>query len=133
MAFEDKIQSVDTNVLLRIILRDNEKYYRRALDLVMNGTDYYVDDYVIGECEHVLGREGYGREGIKGAIETLLGNRMFVWNSEFFEKVFENYLKHPKLSFNDCYLAEKAKGLGREPLWTFDKRLVTQLGAKIPS
>lgn len=129
---ENKIQSVDTNIVLRLILDDVPRQRRAAVRLLMNGADYYVDDYVLGEYEHVMARDGYSREEIIFRIRTLLGNPCFLWNEDIFENVFEDYLEHPKLSFNDCYLAEKAKSLAREPLWTFDRKLVAQMGAKVP-
>lgn len=40
---------------------------------------------------------------------------------------FPYYLRHPKLSWADCALAAEAKSKNREPLYTYDKKLATQL------
>jgi len=33
---------------------------------------------------------------------------------------------HPKLSFEDCLIAETARARAAVPLWTFDHKLATQ-------
>ena len=39
---------------------------------------------------------------------------------------------HPKLSFEDCYLATSAELSDAKPLWTFDRKLANQaLAAKL--
>jgi predicted nucleic acid-binding protein len=37
-----------------------------------------------------------------------------------------HYVNHPKLSFEDCYLAETANQNNAEPLYTLDRKLAAQ-------
>ena len=54
------------------------------------------------------------------------------YNRELVESVFPFYLKHPKLSFNDCMLGALAELNKAEPLYTLDKKLANQhLSAKM--
>ena len=124
MGFE--LCSVDTNVILRLISRDNIEMYERAVDLITtNGMYFYVPDFVIGEIVHVL-EKNCQRDTIVTAIQTVMQAPRLDYYEELFSKVFAMYLAHPKLSFNDCYLVYKAEEKGRVPLFTFDAKLAKQ-------
>lgn len=130
---KDSVHALDTNIILRLILNDIPEQRARAIKLLTSGAKFYVDDYIFGECEHVLERIGFSRQGITERLNLLLANDIFIWNQALFTKVFNLYLTHPKLSFNDCYLAAKTKSLNFAPLWTFDQKIATQLSGKIPT
>ncbi|MBQ3293064.1 hypothetical protein IJG93_02025 [Candidatus Saccharibacteria bacterium] len=42
------------------------------------------------------------------------------------EGALDIYVKNPKLSFTDCYLAVITDASGETPLWTLDHKLATQ-------
>ena len=44
----------------------------------------------------------------------------------FLEPALALYVLRPALSIEDCYLALLAKHHDKQPLWTFDKKLVKQ-------
>jgi predicted nucleic acid-binding protein len=48
-----------------------------------------------------------------------------------FEAACDIYLRHPKLSFEDCYLVVSAARSSAVPLWTFDKKLAGQTDARL--
>ena len=128
-----EIQSVDTNILLRVVMKDVPSQYEKVRRLIYRSDAvFYVDDVAISEAVYVLEKQQhYSREFIVEYLSGFLQLGRFVFSQEIL-KILRDYLEHPKLSFNDCYLAEKAKSLGREPLWTFDRKLVAQMGAKVP-
>lgn len=65
--------SVDTNVIIRLLTRDDEKQYKRAYGAFLK-EDVFVPDTVLVESEWVL-RYAYkfARERIAGAFSNLLG------------------------------------------------------------
>lgn len=127
-------ESVDTNVILRLILEDVPEQCLKVQDLFMRlGVSYNVADLAVEEVVYVL-QKGYGwtRDGIVGSLSSVLDLPWFRYNKNLFEQVFPMYLEHPKLSFNDCCLAVYARLNEAEPLWTFDRAMAGQLpGAKL--
>lgn len=126
MKLNYRCASLDTNILIRLIMTDDKKQHQSALNLILNGNDYYVDDYAVMETVYVLTKENYSRTDIAESILDLLSNNVFTYNQKFFMPVFERYLSHPSLSFNDCVLEARAKEKGAVPLWTFDRKFAHQ-------
>ena len=123
----NNIESLDTNILLRRIICDNEAQVKKVENfLLTHNCDFYVDDSVISECVYVLTKNDYDRDFIVTALTTYLSNKMFIYDRALFAEVFPYYLSHPSLSFEDCYLTFKVAELQAEPLWTFDHKFATQ-------
>lgn len=129
MAFRT-CESIDTNIILRLILRDVPTQCVKIQDLFMRqGYVYNVADLAIGEAVYVLQKSyGWTREGIIAALKDILDIANFNYNRTLFERVFPMYLQCPKLSFNDCCLVGYAALNEAEPLWTFDKALAKESG-----
>lgn len=122
-----KLCSIDTNVLLRLILRDNKEMFERAIDLITTPlTILYVPDLAITEAVYVLEGYGYDRELIVGELKKVMSAPRLDYWEELFSKVFAAYVAHPKLSFNDCYLAELMIDKEKTPFYTFDEKLAKQ-------
>ena len=123
------LASIDTNILLRIMLEDDAVLYERAMELVTRPRTYlYVPNQVITESVYVMENDPYNypRANIVDLIrKTMLAPRL-DYDEELFEKVFALYEKHPKLSFNDCYLACKMERKDRLPFYTMDEKLAKQ-------
>lgn len=127
MDSSSRIEAIDTNVLLRLMLDDDLRGTRKVVKhLMTTDADFIVDDYCLGEIEHVLKKKDYGRELIVSEIKRVLMNPMFIWNKELFRRVFDLYEEHPSLSFNDCYLAIKADDRTALPIWTLDRKFAKQ-------
>ncbi|MBR3322027.1 PIN domain-containing protein [Candidatus Saccharibacteria bacterium] len=118
--------SIDSCILLRIIQRNNHEQYKKAVDLLLNGYDYYVDSVAIMEVVYVLTKEKMRRAKILENLKTLLDNPMIIYDKMFFAGVFEKYATHPSLSFDDCILEARIAMKRKEPLWTFDKKFANQ-------
>lgn len=129
MAFKT-CESIDTNIILRLILRDVPAQCLRVQGLFMRqGYVYNVADLAIEEVVYVLQKSyGWTRDGIIAALRDVLEMAQFNYNRALFERVFPMYLECPKLSFNDCCLASYAALNQAEPLWTFDQALAKESG-----
>ncbi|MBQ3309633.1 PIN domain-containing protein [Candidatus Saccharibacteria bacterium] len=127
MRSED-VQSVDTNVILRLVLGDVPSQRKRAINLLLNGHRYFVPEHVISEAVFTMERGQYkiGREKIADSLCSILDNKCIVYDKELFNEVFPYYVSHPRLSFVDCLLGFEVAKTQREPLWTFDQDFAKQ-------
>ena len=127
MAFRTR-ESLDTNVILRLMLADMPEQCLQIQDLLMRqGRMYSVADLAVTEAVYVL-EANSTREQIVEMLGSVLTLPNIKYNKTLFDGVFPMYLKHPKLSFNDCCLAVYAELNEAEPLWTFDRALAKQSG-----
>ena len=120
--------SLDTNVLLRLLLNDipeQRTAVKKLLDQTAN--QFAVADTVIIELVFGLDRYyGFSRLQITEAVDGLMKLREINCNRSLFESALPLYTDHANLSFEDCCLAIYAQLNDAEPLWTFDKKLAKQ-------
>src|ERR1700743_24867 len=64
---------LDTNVLARLLLRDDEQQYRKAFQLLGDGRDYTVPPTVVLELVWVLGTYNVPKADIAKGLRGLLG------------------------------------------------------------
>jgi len=120
--------SLDANVVLRLLLNDIPAQHRAVLEL-FNGAagQLAVSDAALIEVVFVLCRAyGFTRDQAAEAIEGLIKLGGLNLNRALFEQALPLFVKHPGLSFEDCYLASYAQLSDAEPLWTFDRKLANQ-------
>lgn len=128
MVFETR-ETLDTNVILRIMLNDIPQQTEMARGILRRkGFVYDVPDLAVMEAVYVMQTLGLGREKVVAKLEGLFKYMNIQVNFGLFEKALPMYLEHPALSFNDCCLAAYAELNEAEPLWTFDKALAKQSG-----
>ena len=121
--------SLDANVLVRLIIRDLPEQSDQALKLIAQGERFHVADTALIELIFALERYyEIPRNEVSKIIEAILGNSKLVLNRALFEYSIELYVRHPKLSIEDCCLAVYAKLNDATPLWTFDLKLAKQSG-----
>lgn len=119
-------ESLDTNVILRIMLMDIPEQCLAIVDLFMRQNYVYdVSDLAVTESVFVM-QESCTREEVVANLRKLFELPGINANFNLYKKVFPMYLKHPKLSFNDCCLAAYAELNQAEPLRTFDRKLANQ-------
>jgi predicted nucleic acid-binding protein len=121
--------SLDTSVLVRILTKDKPEDCRKALNFLNQGLEFIVEDIALSETIYVLETiYDKSREEIIDLVNFFLTRYAdkIEYNHELTSLVFPFYLTHPKISFNDCYLASCAEIKGAEPLMTFDKKLASQ-------
>jgi len=120
--------TLDTNVLLRLVLRDIPEHYAIVKALVTEpGAHYRVTDMAISETVHALSHHySLTREQVADIVRAIILDPSLETNRSFIEGVIECFLDHPALSYTDCYLAEEARVSGNVPLLTFDNKLAVQ-------
>lgn len=123
--------SLDANVILRLVLRDIPEQSDAALRLLENKGVLHVADTAVIEVVFALERYyEIPRRDIVTYIEAVVGHPKLSVNRRLFAPVLSLYPSRPKLSFEDCCLAIYAELNEALPLWTFDKKLVNQLGTR---
>jgi predicted nucleic-acid-binding protein len=117
------MRAVDTNVLVRLVTRDDQKQVAAAEVFVSKGA--WVSLLVLAETSWVLSAayELCDAE-IATAIEMLLSHEhLTLQDSEIVEAALKNYRSRPALGFSDCLVLEIARKAGHQPLGTFDRNL----------
>ncbi len=123
--------SIDTNIVLRCILNDVPEQRDAAMRLLKTpNSTHYLSDQAILECIYVLEvTMGLPREDVVDLLSFFLTryDGVITYNRALTKLAFPYYLKYPKLSWADCALAAEAEINHHEPLFTFDKKLASQL------
>jgi predicted nucleic-acid-binding protein len=117
------MRAIDTNVLVRLVVRDEAKQAQAAEDFVANGA--WVSHLVLAETVWVLDAV-YERtaEQIATAIDMLLNHeRLTVQDAEIVTAATEQFRRRPALGFSDCLVLEIARKAGHLPVGTFDRAL----------
>ena len=117
------MRAVDTNLLVRLLVRDDATQVTAAEAFVENGA--WVSHLVLVETLWVLDAV-YARSAaqIAKAIELLLNhNSLTLQDADVVASALESYQARPSLGFSDCMVLEIARKAGHLPLGTFDKGL----------
>ncbi len=119
------LESLDTNILLRLILNDVPEQSLKVQALLNgNAKKFRVDDLALTELVFVLEKiYRLDRREISEALDIVLNIPQLVLDRALFQTVVQLYLANSTLSVADCYLASAASANGAIPLWTFDKKL----------
>lgn len=120
--------SLDTNILLRLLLNDISEQHLAAKGLINQANGQFaVADTAIIELVFVLDRYyGFSRLQVTEAVDGLMGLKEINCNRALFENALPIFNKYTGLSFEDCCLSVYAQLNEAEPLWTFDKKLANQ-------
>jgi predicted nucleic-acid-binding protein len=124
------MRAVDTNVLVRLLVRDDRVQTAAAEDFVSGGA--WVSHVVLVEAIWVL-TSVYGapRRRVATALEMLLDHRdLAIQDSDVVAAALEHYTKRATVGFSDCLVLEIARRAGYTPLGTFDRHLGKLPGAK---
>ncbi len=120
--------SIDTNILLRMILGDVKVQITAIRSLLEKHDIVAVSDLTITEVVYVLEKsQGVSRALICEFINSLLSNQHLNINRPLFQRVLPLYEKHRTESFNDCCLSVYATLNNQVPLYTFDKKMARDL------
>ena len=124
------MRAVDTNVLVRLMTRDDAKQVVAAESFVANGA--WVPHLAIAEATWVLvSVYDRGPEGVATAVEMLLSHEsLTVQDGDVVTAAVAQCRQHPKVGFSDCLLVEIARKAGHTPLGTFDRDLSKIDGAQ---
>jgi predicted nucleic-acid-binding protein len=117
------MRAVDTNVLVRLITRDDAKQVAAAEAFVAKGA--WVPHLAVAEATWVLATV-YDRDAaaIATAVEMLLSHEhLTVQDTEAVAAAVAQFREEPRLGFSDCLMVEIAHKAGHTPLGTFDRDL----------
>lgn len=111
---------VDTNIILRVILRDNEELSPLARE-ILKTNECYVLPEVIPEAVYVLNKVyGFNRQDIAHAILQLLP--LVVVKDVRLTRLALNYFSELNFDYVDCILLARNKLYGHQ-IATLDKKL----------
>ncbi len=124
------MRAVDTNVLVRLLTRDDPEQVAAAEAFVAPGA--WVSQIVLVEAIWVLSAV-YGVEsnGVAKAVEMLLDHdRLTIQDGAVVAAALARYRTRRAVSFSDCLVLELARSAGHLPLGTFDRALGKLEGAQ---
>lgn len=117
------MRAVDTNVLVRLMTRDDAKQVAGAEAFVANGA--WVSHLAVAEATWVLASVyERGPDAIATAVEMLLSHEhLTVHDSETVAAALAQFRQQRRVGFSDCLRVEVARKAGHTPLGTFDRNL----------
>lgn len=124
------MRAVDTNVLVRLVTRDDVRQVAAAEAFIARGA--WVPHLVLAETTWLLSAV-YDRKpaAIADAVEMLLNHEhLTLQDPETVTAANERFRDTAKLGFSDCLVLEVALKAGHGPLGTFDRDLGKSEGAQ---
>ena len=124
------MRAVDTNLLVRLIARDDPAQVAGAEAFVAPGA--WVPQIALVEAIWVLGSI-YGMKPLKiaEALEMLLNHKdLTLQDADAVDAALKHFRKRPALGFSDCLVLETSRKAGHLPLGTFDRLLGKMEGAQ---
>jgi predicted nucleic-acid-binding protein len=115
------MRAVDTNVIVRLIMRDDFRQVESAERFIEQGA--WVPALALTEAAWVLATVyRLHREALATSIEMLLDHRnLVVQDSEIMAAALAMFRTRPALGFSDCLMLQTARKAGHLPLGTFDR------------
>ena len=123
------MRAVDTNIVVRLIVRDDARQTTAAEKFVAKGA--WVPLLALAEAVGLLGTvyELSAKEQA-AAIEMLIQHRdLVLQDSEICAAALRLFRAKPALGFSDCLMVEVVRKAGHTPLGTFDRDLGKVEGA----
>jgi predicted nucleic-acid-binding protein len=124
------MRATDTNLLVRLIVRDDPEQVSVAEAFIAKGA--WVSHLVLAETLCVLDAV-YERsaEQIAVAVEMLLNHKeLTLQDADVVAAALDLFRSRPSVSFSDFLVLEIARKAGHLPLGTFDKALAKQTGVE---
>lgn len=124
------MRSADTNVLLRVLVRDDAAQAEAADAFVRPGA--WVPHVVLAEAAWALDSV-YGLKPLQiaDALEMLLDHEsLTVEDPEVVVAAIGRLRERPRVGFPDCLILETARRAGHLPLGTFERELGKLEGAE---
>jgi predicted nucleic-acid-binding protein len=124
------MRAIDTNVLVRLITRDNSRQAASAESFIEKGA--WVSVLALAEATWVLGSVyELSSSDQARAVEMLLNHRdLVLQDPETVAAALQLFRAKPSLGFSDCLMLQLARKAGHLPLGTFDMGLARIAGAQ---
>jgi len=124
------MRAVDTNLLVRLIVRDDPTQVEAAEAFVAQGA--WVSQLVLAETIWVLDAV-HERTAVQlaAAIEMLLNHeQLSIQDAEVVAHALKRFRSRPALGLSDCLVLEIARKAGHLPLGTFNRGLAKLEGTE---
>jgi predicted nucleic-acid-binding protein len=117
------MRAVDTNILVRLAVRDDTRQVAAAESFVAKGA--WVSHLVLAEAMWVLASVyDLKPPAIAAAIEILLNHHdLILQDADVVAAALAPFRQRPRLGFSDCLVLEIARKAGHLPFGTFDRML----------
>lgn len=117
------MRAVDTNVLVRLVIRDDAHQAAAADSFVAQGA--WVPTLALAETVWVLSTVyGLSSTDLTKVLGMLLNHQHLVLQDvEAVAAALELFQSKPRLGFSDCLILELSRKAGHLPLGTFDRDL----------
>ena len=117
------MRAIDTNVIVRLIVRDNSRQTAAAESFIEHGA--WVSVLALAEATWVLTSVyELSSKQLAEAIEMLLNHRdLVLQDTEALAAALELFRAKPALGFSDCLMLHLARKAGHLPLGTLDRNL----------
>lgn len=124
------MRAADTNIVVRLLVRDEPRQFAQARAFVVGGA--WVSHVVLAETAWVLATiYRMDANDIARAVEMLLNQQDVVLEDPAtVAAALLAFRARPRLGFNDCLILEIARKAGHLPLGTFDRELAKADGAQ---
>jgi len=115
------MRAVDTNVVVRLVVRDDADQVEAAERFVKHGA--WLSHLVLVETTWVLDSVyDLDPKTIATSIDMLLAHEhLTVQDSHVVAAALEGFRARPSLGFSDCLVLEVARKAGHLPVGTFDR------------
>jgi predicted nucleic-acid-binding protein len=124
------VRAVDTNVLVRLVTRDDARQVAAAEAFVARGA--WVPQVVLVEAVWVL-TSVYDLDApaVATAVDMLLNHRdLTIQDADVVAGALRQFRQKPSVDFSDCLVLESARKAGHLPLGTFRRDLARLDGAQ---
>lgn len=124
------MRAIDTNVLVRLVVRDDARQVAAAEAYVAKGA--WVSHLVLAEATWVLSAVYALNDALLATtVEGLLQHQnLTIQDAEVVASALERYRERAAPEFSDCLNLEIARKAGHVPLGTFDRKLGRLQGAE---
>lgn len=124
------MRAVDTNLLVRLLARDDARQVAAAEAFVAPGA--WVSHLVLVEAIRVLDSVyELAPDRLASAVDLLLQHRdLTIQDADVVTRALDAFRARPALGFSDCLVLEVARQAGHLPLGTFDRTLARLEGAE---
>lgn len=117
------MRAIDTNLLMRLIARDDAQQVAAAEEFVAAGA--WVSHLVLAETIWVLDAVHERTPAqLAAAVEMLLNHEhLALQDPDVVARALADFRARPAPGFSDCFVLEIARKAGHLPLGTFDRGL----------
>lgn len=125
------MRAVDTNVLVRLLTRDDPVQVQKAEAFISDGA--WVSGLVLAECVWVLDSVyELDKPQLRAVVAMLLEHeRLILQDADVVRSALESYAGNRGVGFTDCMVVALARKNACVPLGTFDRKLAKLANAKV--